>query len=69
VADILLSSLLRPELLRAYPDFCIMSTVGLISWKEWSKHRSACYFLHAAFLLGLFFDPEKGGNMFLRNIG
>jgi hypothetical protein len=25
--------------------------------------------LHAGFLLGLFFDPEDGGNMFLRNIG
>jgi hypothetical protein len=24
---------------------------------------------HAAFLLGLFFDPEVGGNMFLQNIG
>jgi hypothetical protein len=25
--------------------------------------------LHAGFLLGLFFDPEDGGDMFLRNIG
>jgi hypothetical protein len=24
---------------------------------------------HAGFLLGLFFDPEDGGNMFLRNVG
>jgi hypothetical protein len=24
---------------------------------------------HAGFLLGLFFDPEDGGDMFLRNIG
>jgi hypothetical protein len=28
---------------------------------------AACY--HAAFLLSLFFDPEDGGNIFLRNIG
>jgi hypothetical protein len=24
--------------------------------------------LHAGFLFGLFFDPEDGGDMFLRNI-
>jgi hypothetical protein len=23
----------------------------------------------ASFLLGIFFDPEDGGNMFLRNVG
>jgi hypothetical protein len=32
------------------------------------KHSSACYLLYAGFLLGLFFDPEDGGNMFLRNV-
>jgi hypothetical protein len=26
-------------------------------------------FFHAGFLLGLFFDPEDGGDMFLRNVG
>jgi hypothetical protein len=32
------------------------------------KVKSACYLLHAAFLLGLFFDPEDGDVMFLWNI-
>jgi hypothetical protein len=32
------------------------------------KQRSACYLLHSGFLLGLFFDPEDGGNMFLQNV-
>jgi hypothetical protein len=31
-------------------------------------HR-ACYLLHAGFLLGSFFDPEDGGEMFLQNVG
>jgi hypothetical protein len=29
----------------------------------------AHYLLHAGFLPGLFFDPEAGGDMFLRNVG
>jgi hypothetical protein len=28
----------------------------------------ACYLIHAGFLLGLFFDPEDGSDMFLRNV-
>jgi hypothetical protein len=30
---------------------------------------SACYLLHAGLLLGLFFDTEDGGDLFLRNVG
>jgi hypothetical protein len=29
----------------------------------------ACYVLHAGFLLGLFFNPEDGGYIFLQNVG
>jgi hypothetical protein len=34
-----------------------------------SNVGSACHLLHAGFSLGLFFDPDDGGDMFLRNIG
>jgi hypothetical protein len=36
--------------------------------KFW-RNISSGYFLHAGFLLGLFFGPEDGGDMFLRNVG
>jgi hypothetical protein len=32
------------------------------------KQSSACQLLHSSFSLDLFFDPEDGGDMFLRNI-
>jgi hypothetical protein len=32
------------------------------------KEGSAYYLLHAGFLRGLFFDPDDGGDMFLRNV-
>jgi hypothetical protein len=31
--------------------------------------RLTCYLLQAGFLLGLFFDREDGGDMFLQNVG
>jgi hypothetical protein len=33
------------------------------------KLSCACHLLHTGFLLGFFFDPEDGGDMFLRNVG
>jgi hypothetical protein len=30
--------------------------------------KRVCYLLHSGFMLGLLFDPEAGGDMFLRNI-
>jgi hypothetical protein len=32
-----------------------------------SQATAICFY--AGFLLGLFFDPEDGGDMFLRNVG
>jgi hypothetical protein len=29
---------------------------------------SACYLLHADFMLGMFFDPEDGGDVFFRDV-
>jgi hypothetical protein len=31
--------------------------------------ETACYLLHSDFLIGLFLDPEDGGETFLRNVG
>jgi hypothetical protein len=55
------------------PIFC---DVTLCSPFKFNRHfggtyrsGSACYLLHTGFLLGLFFDPEDGGDMFFRNFG
>jgi hypothetical protein len=37
--------------------------------KETSMEALLATYFHAGFLLGLFFDPEDGGDMFLRNVG
>jgi hypothetical protein len=34
-----------------------------------SKQNTICCLLHVDFLLGLFFDTEDEGDMFLRNVG
>jgi hypothetical protein len=33
------------------------------------KVGSACHLFHTGLLLGLFFDPAYGGDMFFRNVG
>jgi hypothetical protein len=37
--------------------------------KQTAGEASAFSMLHAGFLLGVFFYPEDGGSMFLRNVG
>jgi hypothetical protein len=37
--------------------------------KQPPSRALVCYLLHADFLLRLFFDPEDGGEIFLRNVG
>jgi hypothetical protein len=32
------------------------------------KSSSACHLIRAGFTVGLFFDPEDGDDMFLRNV-
>jgi hypothetical protein len=49
-----------------YAGFVVLIAVVMNSSLFWS---AVCYLLHAGFLLGLYFDPENGGNMFLRNVG
>jgi hypothetical protein len=43
----------------------------IIAIKDWLKELlsllAICF--HTGFLLGLFFDPENGGDIFLRNVG
>jgi hypothetical protein len=36
---------------------------------KWTNRALLATCLHTCFLLGLYFDPEDGGDMFLRNVG
>jgi hypothetical protein len=53
-----------------YVGFEVLTAVVMKSSIFWdiTPCNRATYF-HAGFLLGLFFDPEHGGDMFLRNVG
>jgi hypothetical protein len=38
-------------------------------WKQFKpRSQKHCYLLHAGLLLVLLFNPEGGGNMFVRNV-
>jgi hypothetical protein len=45
--------------------------VYVISWRRSSRVQSLAqeYLFHPGFMLGLFFDPEDGGDIFLPNVG
>jgi hypothetical protein len=49
-----------------YEDFYLLGYKAVQSVEVAS---SACYLLHAGFLLWLFFGPEDGGHMFFQNVG
>jgi hypothetical protein len=50
------------------PLVCGCRTSGRDTGKV-DLREHACYLLQAGYLLALFFDPEDGGDMFLRNAG
>jgi hypothetical protein len=49
---------------------CVILLFGHLSFHTgtWEASLSACYLLHASFLLHLFFDTEDGGVMYHRNV-
>jgi hypothetical protein len=59
--DDLRSEVLTPVVMKSSVFWDITPCSSLTSY--------ACYMLFAGFLLGLFFDPDVGGDMFLRNVG
>jgi hypothetical protein len=46
-------------------EFCHLGHNALKS----TETSFACYLPHAGLLLGLFFDPEDEGDIFVRNVG
>jgi hypothetical protein len=47
----------------------LLSTISYLKRKFGKPISMLATCSHAGFLLGLFFDPEDEGDMFLRNIG
>jgi hypothetical protein len=51
-----------------YGGTCYLHLQGKRISQARNQQSSACCLLYASFLLGLFFYPEDGGNMFLLNV-
>jgi hypothetical protein len=56
-----------PALKGSAAGFSAAAEKLLKSLRTSDKQSSACYLLPAGFLLALYFNPEAGGDMFLRN--
>jgi hypothetical protein len=50
-----------------FTDISVDLTAAIFRVEEYAT--SACYFFFAGCFLGLIFDPEDGGNTFLRYVG
>jgi hypothetical protein len=48
--------------------FWDITPCSLVKVEEKVEQSSTLYLLHAVFWLGLLFEPEDGGDMFLRNV-
>jgi hypothetical protein len=53
------------------PDGSEEYIISILRFKEYAKQEQELYFPFAfsSSLFGLLFDPENGGDMFLRNVG